>query len=159
MEVVEGDNAVPVDELARQGGAYEAGATGNEDSLACERHAATVTAMKSAEPIVSPPAIRIQTPALPKWVKTGPAATRPTGLPRPVAVITAVITFARSAAGGRVESSPMIGALTIGTKIPQSATAAKATGQETGAAITQSGAVASTMATQARRNGANRSSS
>ena len=43
MQVVERDNGVAIDELARQGRADEAGAAGDEDPLALERHAATVT--------------------------------------------------------------------------------------------------------------------
>ena len=43
VEVVERDHGVRVDELARQRRADEAGAAGDEDPLALERHAATVT--------------------------------------------------------------------------------------------------------------------
>ena len=146
MEVVECDNAVLGHQLSGERRADETGPAGDEDSLALERHAPTVTAMKSSEPTVSPPAMRIQTPVFPQRTNTGPATSRPTGAPSPLAVITPVITFARSATGGRVDRIPMIGALTIGTKKPQIATASSATGHATGATITQSGAVASSIA-------------
>ena len=73
--------------------------------------------------------------------------------------MTAVITFARSASGGRVERMPIIGAFTIGTKKPQTATAAQATGHEMSAAIAQSGSVAQAIAALARWSGWMRSSS
>ena len=57
---------------------------------------------------------------------------RPSGPHDPLAAITAVITFARSAAGGRAVMIPMIGAFTIGTKRPQSTTAMPTTGHGTG---------------------------
>jgi hypothetical protein len=43
MQVVERDDAIAVDQLARERRAYETRAAGDEDPLAFERHAATVT--------------------------------------------------------------------------------------------------------------------
>ena len=77
----------------------------------------------------------------------------------PAAGSTAVITFARSAAGGRVVRIPMSGALTSGTKRPQRTTAAPTTGHDTGATTIQSGSVAATIPKLASRSGEKRSSS
>jgi hypothetical protein len=49
-----------------------------------------------------------------------------------------------------VDRIPIIGALTIGTKKPQTATAAQAAGQEMSAAIAHSGKVAQAIAALAR---------
>src|SRR5260221_14523374 len=84
---------------------------------------------------------------------------RPSGPPEPLAAITAVITFARSATGGRVGSIPMIGALIIGTKRPQRTTATQTTGQDTGATTIHSGSVAATIPKLASLSGGKRSSS
>src|SRR5258708_17735326 len=110
-------------------------------------------AAQSTVPSERPRATTNHTPALPQARTAGPTTSRPTGLPSPLAVITAVITFARSASGGRVERIPIVGALTIGTKNPHTATAAHTSGQEMSAAIVQSGIVASTIATLASLSG------
>ncbi len=84
---------------------------------------------------------------------------RPSGPHEPLNAITAVITFARSAAGGRVVMIPMIGALTSGTKSPHRTTAMPTTGHGTGATTIQSGSVAATIPNAASFNGEKRSSS
>jgi hypothetical protein len=114
--------------------------------------------MKSTDPMLSPPAISTQTPLLPAARYTGPTAIRPSGLPSPLTVSTAVITLARNAAGGRVVSSPMNGAFTDGTKTPHTTTAAHAIGHETSSATIHKGSVAQTTPTLARRSGESRSS-
>ena len=95
---------------------------------------------------------------IPQLANIGPTTRRPAGPPSALAVITAVITFARSASGGRVESRPMIGALTSGTNTPQASRTTPTASHGRVATSAQSGSTTSTIAPAASRSGENRSS-
>src|SRR5215208_2349878 len=109
--------------------------------------------MNTSDTAVSPPAIVANVQPRPACSISGPTARRPSGPAIVAIVITAVITFGRSAGGVRVVSSPKNGELTSGFESAEITSATSMAPSETSRVKTQMGSAIPKTATDASFSG------
>src|SRR5207248_1798140 len=151
----------------------EAGAAGDQDALAGERHAASLVAArnqtgsgtagaagtsplrtaaeKASAPSVNPAAASRKTSLSETYCSPKPAARNPSGPITFAIVMTAVITFGRSGSSVRTVMTASIGALTNGAHRPNAASTTITTAHGIGIASSQSGNAIAKIATAASR--------